>query len=258
MIGKEERRQLDEVGYVSLPRVADDELLANLRSQVEELFQREGDKAGYEFKQEEGARRLANLVNKGRVFQDLIAQPDVLSRVSHVLNGQVKLSSLNARSVNAHWHHSQPLHCDMGAVPDEKGNWVCNAVWVLDAFTADNGALRVIPGSHCWNRLPQDVLDDPTADHPDQVLLTAAEGSVIVMNAHLWHSGLGNRTDRPRTAVHAFYCRTDKPQQQYQKRLLSATVQASLPPHLRNLLALDDPLNDELAAREVTRSGFLR
>ena len=78
------------------------------------------------------------------------------------------------------------------------------------------------------------------------------------MNAHVWHGGLSNRTDSPRTALHAFYCRRDKPQQQYQKQLLDREVQDSLPAELRYLLALDDPLNDELARQDVVRSGFLK
>jgi hypothetical protein len=58
--------------------------------------------------------------------------------------------------------------------------------------------------------------------------------------------------------MHAFYCRSDKPQQQYQKRLLRPGVQAALGPELRALLALDDPLNDELSAAPAVRSGFLK
>ena len=40
------------------------------------------------------------------------------------------------------------------------------------------------------------------------------------MNAHLWHGGTANHSSAPRLAMHAFYCRDDKPQQQYQKQLL--------------------------------------
>jgi ectoine hydroxylase-related dioxygenase (phytanoyl-CoA dioxygenase family) len=145
----------------------------------------------------------------------------------------------------------------MSALPDERGPWVCNTVWMLDDFTEQNGALRVIPGSHRWNRLPQQALEDPRADHAQQQVITGPAGSVIVMNAHLWHGGMANRSDRPRTAVHAFYCRRDKPQQQYQKQLLDAELQAALSPALRELLALDDPLNDELSSQNVVRSGFL-
>ena len=64
---------------------------------------------------------------------------------------------------------SQPLHADMGAIRDEQGYWVCNSVWMLDDFTPDNGPLRVVPGSHRWGRLPQDVMADPSGPHPDEV-----------------------------------------------------------------------------------------
>ena len=78
------------------------------------------------------------------------------------------------------------------------------------------------------------------------------------MNAHAWHGGTANRSGRPRLAMHAFYCRRDKPQQQYQKRLLRSEVQSALTPHMRDILALDDPLNDELSANVAVRSGFMK
>jgi hypothetical protein len=250
-------RQLDDLGYVLLPNVMEPGLQSRLRDGVEQLFAAEGEAAGAEFKTEPGARRLANLVNKGCVFREIIAHAAILPLVEHVLQGSVKLSSLNARSVDPHSDRPQPLHCDMGAAPDKRGPWVCNTVWMLDDFTECNGALRLVPGSHRWNRLPQDVLEDPLAEHPRQSLVTGAAGSVIVMNAHLWHGGMANRTAYPRTAVHAFYCRRDKPQQQYQKQLLAADLQAALPPQLRELLALDDESNGDLANQTLTRSGFL-
>jgi hypothetical protein len=58
--------------------------------------------------------------------------------------------------------------------------------------------------------------------------------------------------------VHAFYTRWDKPQQQYQKRLLSADVQQRLTPEARHILALDDPLNDELSSSLTGMSGFMK
>ena len=209
------------------------------------------------FKQESGCRRLANLVNKGAIFQQLIADPVVLECVACVLN-DFKLSSLNVRSVDPRGSTRQPLHADMAAIADDRGPWVCNAVWMLTDITPENGALRVVPGSHRWGQLPHEVLDDPVAKHPDEILLTGSAGTVIVINAHLWHGGMENRTDQPRTALHAFYCRRDKPQQQYQKRLLDAEVQAGLSPRLRELLALDDPLNDRLSADVAVRSGFMK
>lgn len=247
---------LDERGYTVLPQWIPPDLLAELRTTVADLYAREGAAAGGEFKQEPGCLRLANLVDKGAVFRRVIAAADLLTLVGHVL-GEFKLSSLNARTALPGCA-PQPLHADMGAVPDERGPWVCNVVWMLDAYTPDNGPLRVIPGSHRWNKLPQDELPDLRAAHPAEVLVTGEAGSVAVMNAHLWHGGLDNRTPHPRTALHAFYCRRDKPQQQYQKQLVRPEVQADLAPALRHLLALDDPLNDELARHVAVRSGFLK
>lgn len=233
------------------------ELLHALRERIRDVFDIERERAGSEFRPEAHARRLANLVDKGEVFGRAIVMPRVVECVRHVLGPLVKLSSLNARSPDPHNDVPQPLHVDMSAVPDEQGNWVCNAVWMLDDFTADNGATRVIPGSHKWGRRPQEVLEDLLAPHPEEVLVLGAAGSIAVMNAHAWHGGTANRTGAPRLAMHAFYCRRDKPQQQYQKQLLRPEVQHGLSPELREMLALDDPLNDAVSANVTTRSGFL-
>ena len=254
---EEHKRQLDEVGYVVLNGAMGDELLHALRQRIHELYVEEGEGAGSEFRTEAHAHRLANLVDKGEVFRRAIAHPAVIDGVRHVI-GQPKLSSLNARSADPHSDAGQPLHVDMAAVPDERGYWVCNTIWMLDDFTPDNGATRVVPGSHTWGRRPQDVLADPDAPHPGEVLVTGRAGGIVIMNSHVWHGGTANRTAAPRLAMHAFYCRRDRPQQQYQKKLLRPEVQAALSPELRELLALDDPLNDELSANVAVRSGFMK
>ena len=155
----DQKRQLDEEGYVVLERGMGDDLLHGLRSRILELFDEEGDRAGQEFRTEEHAHRLANLVDKGEVFRRAIALPEVLQLVRQVLGGECKLSSLNARSADPDTDVGQPFHVDMGAIPDEKGYWVCNTVWLLDDFTRDNGPTRMIPGSHKWGTKPQDVLE---------------------------------------------------------------------------------------------------
>jgi ectoine hydroxylase-related dioxygenase (phytanoyl-CoA dioxygenase family) len=253
-----ERERLDRDGYVLLEDAMGPELLRDLRAAIHARFDAEGDRAGHEFKTEANARRLANLVNKGEVFRRAIVLPRMLAGVRHVLGDDAKLSSLNARSADPHSDDGQPLHVDMAALPDERGYWVCNTVWLLDDFTPENGATRVVPGSHRWGTRPQDVLADPMAPHPGEVLVLGRAGSIAVMNAHTWHGGTANRTAAPRLAMHAFYCRRDKPQQQYQKRLLDPGVQAALTPELRDLLAIDDPRNDELSADVAIRSGFMK
>lgn len=256
MLPSRHTTELDEFGHTLIPSFASSDLLAELRATVARLYEVEGDTAGSEFRQEPGCLRLANLIDKGTVFQRVVAAPALLALVRHVLGADFKLSSLNGRTALPGCA-PQPLHADMGGVADERGNWVCNIIWMLDAYTPDNGPVRVVPGSHRWRRLPSTELPDLHATHPAEKTVTGPAGSVVVMNAHAWHGGLDNRTQGHRTALHAFYCRGDKPQQQYQKKLLRPEVQAALSPELRQLLALDDPRNDELANSNVPRSGFL-
>jgi ectoine hydroxylase-related dioxygenase (phytanoyl-CoA dioxygenase family) len=251
----EQRRQLDELGYLVLPGLMSAELLERLRRRVDELFEEEGARAGSEFKQEPGARRLANLVNKGRVFEEVILTPEVLEAMEQVLGPKFKLSSVNVRSADPHSACDQPLHADSAAIADEAGYWVCNSVWMLDDFTPENGATRMVPGSHRWGKIPPPEMYE---EHPQQELVTGKAGTVVVMNAHMWHGGTANRTAQARRAMHVYYTRWDKPQQQWQKRWLSAEVQGRLGAEARKILALDDRLNDELCETGSGVSGFMK
>ena len=252
------KRELEERGYIILENFMSQSMLESLRDRVEELFEAEGENAGSEFRQEAGTRRLANLVDKGELFREMIVMPQILEHIEAVIGSNFKLSSLNARSANPYSESDQPLHADVGGIADEHGYWVCNTVWLLDDFTAENGATRVVPGTHLLKKLPQDVLPDIFAPHPNQELILGKAGTVVVMNAHAWHGGTANRTGVARRALHAFYCRSDKPQQQYQKQLLRPETQRALTPLQRKVLALDDPLNDELSSKTTRQSGFLR
>lgn len=126
-----------------------------------------------------------------------------------------------------------------------------HAVWFSESVRLHEPALRALLSLRFSSLL------DLRTSHPAEKLATAPAGSVVVTNAPVWHGGFANRTDSHRTALHAFYRRRDKPQQQYQKQLLRPEVQASLSPDLRHLPALDDPLNAELAKSDVARSGFV-
>ena len=50
------------------------------------------------------------------------------------------------RLADPHGDCAQPWHADSGAIADERGYWVCNSVWMLDDFTPENGATRMLPG----------------------------------------------------------------------------------------------------------------
>jgi hypothetical protein len=101
MLSAADRRQLDELGYLVLSDFVPATVLEEMCERVEALWAEEGDDAGTEFRLEPGTRRLANLVDKGDVFVQMIVMPGILECIGAVIGPDYKLSSLNARSVAA-------------------------------------------------------------------------------------------------------------------------------------------------------------
>jgi ectoine hydroxylase-related dioxygenase (phytanoyl-CoA dioxygenase family) len=232
------RDRLDRDGYAPLPGVLSAAQLNVMRARLEELLAAEGERAGIEVHQEAGTDRLADLVNKDPVFEVCFTHPRVLAGIAHVL-GEFKLSSLNSRAALPGEGH-QALHADWGG-PVEPGSYqVCNSIWLLDDFTADNGATRVVPGSHRLRAMPRDAIADPAATHPDEVELIAPAGTVVIFNSHLWHGGTRNRTGRPRRALHSYFTRRGNRQQLDQKKYLRPETFARLGPAARFMLDVQE------------------
>jgi ectoine hydroxylase-related dioxygenase (phytanoyl-CoA dioxygenase family) len=205
-----------------------------VRTRLAELLAAEGEAAGLEVHQEAGADRLADLVNKGPMFEPCFTDPRVLACIVHVL-GDFRLSSLNSRAALPGQGH-QVLHADFGGPVPPAGYQVCNSIWLLDDFTAENGATRVVPGSHRFGVAARDALPDPAAPHPDEVQLIAPAGTVVVFNSHVWHGGTRNRSDRPRRALHSYFTRRANGQQLDQKKYIRPETLARLSPAARFIL----------------------
>ena len=227
-----EKTFLDQNGYLNLGRILDDTQLEAIRNRLGELLKLEGEQAGAELMdsphirhpRESGADRLADLVNKGALFDIFYTHPRALAGIAHVLGSEIKLSSLNYRAARP-GKGLQKLHVDWHETVGVYDYKVCNSIWLLDDFSVENGATRIVPGTHLSGRLPQDVLADPFATHPDEQLIEAPAGSVVIFNSHAWHGGTDNKTALPRRSIHSYFCRRDQPQQvDQQKYILQETL----------------------------------
>lgn len=227
LLSEEERAFLDANGYLPLPGILSAEQVLALRTRFDDLVAKEGEEAGREVHQEEGANRLADLVNKGEAFEVCFTHPKVLTAMRHVLGSNFKLSSLNGRA-SLPGQGLQGLHADWSKGVEPGDYYVCNSIWLLSDFTEFNGATRVVPGSHNSRQHPRDALEDPKAPHPDQVLLTAKAGTVVIFNSHTWHGGTLNQSDKPRYGLHGYYCRRDQKQQLVQKDYIRPETYARL------------------------------
>ncbi len=218
VLPKEIARSLSEDGYVVLSEMVDEKTLSVLRSAFDEIVDLEGRDAAREHHQEAGTHRIANLVNKGRIFESAWCHPLVLSCCSHMFGRPFKLSSCNGREALLGGGH-QPLHSDWkgdrGPVDSAHS---CNALWAVDDLTKENGAPRLVPGSHRKSGPPEAFVDDPSATHPDEIVAVVPAGSVVMINAHTWHGGTTNRTGGRRRVLHAYYTAREHEQQQDQRR----------------------------------------
>ncbi|MDP6504984.1 MAG: phytanoyl-CoA dioxygenase family protein [Planctomycetota bacterium] len=206
LLTNDERSRLDAQGSLRLGQVLEPEEVAAMRDLLDELAETEGEKAGSELHQEDGAIRLANLLDKGSIFEKCLVTPRVLAGVSHVLGTSIQLSSLSSRAPLP-GQGQQGLHNDWPVEDDSREYQVCNAAWLLDDCGEENGGTRFVPASHLLWQNPQDVLEDPEADHPDQVNMTGKAGDVVIFNSHLWHGGALNNSDRQRHIVLSYFTR---------------------------------------------------
>ncbi len=234
-LSEAEKEQLSRDGYLPLPDILTMEQVHQLGARADELVAEEGAAAGLEVHQETGADRLSDLINKDPRYDVCFTHPRVLAAIWHVLGADFRLSSLNFRAALP-GSGLQALHQDWRE-PVAPGDYqVCNSIWLLDDFSAENGATRVVPGSQRSGVMPQDALADPMAPHPDQRLLEAPAGTVVIFNSHTWHGGTFNNSDKRRRALHSCFCRREQPQQLDQQRYLRKSTWQRLSPAARYIL----------------------
>jgi hypothetical protein len=241
-----EKAFLDENGYVSLGQLLSDQQVVAINGRIDEIMHDEGDRAGFELldsphirhPKEAGADRLADLVNKGSVFDIFYTHTRVLAGIAQVLGREFKLSSLNYRAAKP-GQGLQNLHVDWREAVKPGEYKVCNSIWLLDDFTEENGATRIVPGTHLSGEMPQEKLTDPAAMHPDEVRIIAQAGSVFIFNSHAWHGGTTNRTNKSRRAIHSYFCQREQPQQVDQSRYIREETLTRLSPAAAQILGLD-------------------
>lgn len=237
-----QRAQLDEQGYLVFRNMLSSSQIESLLARLEELWAVEGDKAGEENYIESGVRRLANLANKGDIFRQVYAHPQVLEVIESIMGPDMRASMVNARDVPPHTGTRMPFHMDSdkGRVRDEIGYSAATSIWMLDTFTAENGATAIVPGSHLLSKSPKQMLEDLNASHPNEVIVEGQAGDVLIFNGHCWHAGRPNQTDGHRRAILVHYLRADVPRPENRRQHLDLENAAALSAHERVLLGFDD------------------
>ncbi|HET6970843.1 MAG TPA: phytanoyl-CoA dioxygenase family protein, partial [Phenylobacterium sp.] len=95
--------------------------------------------------------RVYTLVARGQVFEDLAIEPRLLSLLDRFLQPGYLLTATQSIRINP-GETAQDLHTDDGfyRLPRPRPAISYTVIAAIDAFTAENGATEVIPGSHLW------------------------------------------------------------------------------------------------------------
>jgi ectoine hydroxylase-related dioxygenase (phytanoyl-CoA dioxygenase family) len=196
---------LDEHGYALIEGVLDPPDVAGRLEVLNELFA--ATPTGRNSFEGFHTQRVYALYAKTRAFDDLAVHPLLLAALDHALGEHYQFSAPVALQIGP-GEKAQILHRDEDVypLPTPHAPVVVNSMWALCDFTADNGATRLIPGSHRWPDGRRPDLDDPDdPDHPDDpgeaVAATMPAGSVLIYLGGLWHGGGANTTDRPRPGL---------------------------------------------------------
>jgi len=150
--------------------------------------------------------RLTDFVNRGGEFDEIYLFPPLLAACCRVIGRPFKLSGTRARTLEP-GAPAVGLHVDVE--PRADGWPIVGFILMVDAFDADNGATRFVPGSHTNLRDPRELVSDPAAPHRDQVLACGPAGSMIVFNGSVWHGQTANRSPRRRRSLQGHFIARD-------------------------------------------------
>lgn len=179
-------------------------------------------------------RRTGGLVARSTAARALVTDPSVLGSVKGVLtdatNFRLHLTQLIAIGPG---EVAQAIHRDQWAFdffPFPEGYEAqCNTIWAMTDFTEENGATRVVPGSHR-------MADRLKFEASDTVPAEMEKGSALLYTGAIYHGGGANQSDAVRVGINITYARGWLRQEENQYLTVPADVARGLPEDLLRLI----------------------
>ena len=256
-------REIESQGYTVIEDFLAPDVLAEVRRTLAFYLGTHQGRNGFEGVRTE---RVYTLVARAKVFWDIVLDARILALCDRFLLPNYLLTASQAIRIYP-GEAAQPFHHDdsFHHLPRPRPMISLSTVVAVDAFSADNGATQIVPGSHRWG-------DDALAglngfDASTQAVLeaqlsrqaisaTMPAGACIVFSGTLVHRGGANTSAAPRCAFSNQYCQPwARPQENFILGVPTPVARA-MPERLQALLgySIHPPFIGQLTASHPAKA----
>ena len=227
------RSNLDEFGYCIIENAIGGDDLTRLQSRM--IEQAEMERAVHNHKNPANMdpvnQWVGMLLNKGEEFLSLIQNETCMGLLEYMLGEHYLVSCVDAQ-IQHPGATDMPLHTDQWWMPDPVSSQQirirpsdyarhqngsidptistepfansaeANVMWMVTEFTEENGATRLVPGSHLSGRQPDSAIPHPVST----VAATGPAGTAFAFDGRLWHGGAANKTSESRFGITTAGC----------------------------------------------------
>lgn len=177
--------------------------------------------------------RISSMLKRSRASAELIGHDLVIAMADAILGPfclSYRIGSTTGIEILP-GEGAQRLHRDDAIYPVRIPGMELqiDVMWALDDFSAENGATRVVPGSHGWKE-PRQV------EEADVTQAVMAKGSALFYLGSVWHGGGANRSNASRVGMINTYALGWLRQEVNQYLALGRELAFSYPERIRKLI----------------------
>jgi hypothetical protein len=150
-------------------------------------------------------RSAGMLLGRDPIFEEVVLNPKLLAMVEVMCGRGAVLSQLVA-SIRPNGSPELPLHADQNwfPAPFPEHNQLFTMCWVMDSFTQEAGATRVIPRSHVHRRHPS---SEEIAAGKGAIPIECPANSLACWDGSVWHGNYPRTIDGDRVVLHITFGR---------------------------------------------------